>query len=506
MSATRTLPPAARRAAASGKAAAGRPDRRPLWMLAGVAVAYLGVQVLLVPLGMTFAWDESMYVSQYAPGVPPSVLTAPRSIGMGLLVAPATLLTASVAAIRLYLAVLSALCLFLAFLPWLALRGGRVVPLAAALYGGLWLTVFYGGQAMPNVYTSGCTVAAVALFPLAATADRRLRRVAALAGLVAAFAVMSLLRPMDAPWTALPLVAAALVYRPWRRVGPLAAVAAGSAVGWGHWLYDAHARFGGPARRLELIDQVNGGGLHFLLLRHVESFGSTALVCRDGEPDCGGYTAPAVLLACALPPLVLLGLWASRRAGTAPVMVLATGTAVVVAVPYLFLTGHANPRYLLPSEALLALPVAAGLWWLAGRGDRPGRVAIVGAVVFAHLAGQAAVAAVFADRTERERRPIAEAGAKLRALGVGSPCFLYGYEAPELGYLARCGAWGVYPGVLPEGAAAKAVQKRLAKERKAGRKVVVVAMEERPGDFPRGWRRVRLLPDRPLYAHLPPGQ
>jgi hypothetical protein len=34
--------------------------------------------------------------------------------------------------------------------------------------------------------------------------------------------------------------------------------------------------------------------------------------------------------------------------------------------------------------------------------------------------------------------------------------------------------------------------------------VVVVTEGRRARDFPAGWRHVRLLPDQPWHAHLPP--
>src|SRR4051812_37221686 len=99
--------------------------RRPVMVLGAVAVFYGLIQFVVtrrVPLG----WDETVYVSQVARGVPRAVFSAPRARGVVLLVAPVSLITTSVTALRGYLGVLSAAGLFLAYWPWLKIRTGVI--------------------------------------------------------------------------------------------------------------------------------------------------------------------------------------------------------------------------------------------------------------------------------------------------------------------------------------------------------------------------------------------
>jgi hypothetical protein len=107
-----------------------------------------------------------------------------------------------------------------------------------------------------------------------------------LTGIAAAFAVMSLIRPLDAVWALLPLGAAAILYRPWHRVAPLLAILAGTAVGWAPWVVESYVRFGGLLGRFEQIDKVNAGGLQFVALRQLQSFSSGNLMCGAWQPHC----------------------------------------------------------------------------------------------------------------------------------------------------------------------------------------------------------------------------
>ncbi|MFD0660507.1 hypothetical protein [Thermocatellispora tengchongensis] len=193
--------------------------------LAAVAICYSAVQ-LAFTTRIGLGWDESVYLSQVARGVPAAEFTASRARGVPLLVAPVAVFTPSVTAVRVYLGLLSGAGLYLAYRPWLRLRPGPVVPVAAALFAGLWLSLFYANEVMPNMWVAYCAVAGVALACLAG-GRRPLRPVA---GLVAVFAAASLLRPSDATWLALPLLVYAAVTR---RLLVAGCVAAGLAIGWG---------------------------------------------------------------------------------------------------------------------------------------------------------------------------------------------------------------------------------------------------------------------------------
>lgn len=471
--------------------------RRNYLLLGSVAIGYLLAQFIIVTPRKYLGWDESLYVSQFAPGIPAGYMSAPRAFGMPLLAAPVVALTPSVALLRLYLMAVSSAGLYCAFWPWLKIRDTGAVPLAALLFSGVWLSIFYGNELMPNVYTACCVVAATGCFVLAVRrpAWRRGRAWGPLAGLVAAFAAMSLIRPLDAVWALLPLGAAALLHRRWRRVAPLVAILAGAAVGWVPWVVEAYVRFGGLLERFAEIDKTNAGGLQFVVLRQLQSFSSGNLMCGAWQAHCGGYTAGAVLMWCVLPVLVALGLLVLRRTSFDGPGLLATGVAVFQAGPYLFLTGHANPRYLLPAYALAFLPAAAGLHWLAGRCRRLAPVigpALVPALVIVFLADQLAMATAISHRVAKGRHKQLAVGRELVRAGVRPPCLVYGTSAPQIAHVVHCRYKGLLVGKLPAGAAGAKAEKKLTAEAARGTRVAVVGTESRPGQFLPGWRRVRV--------------
>ncbi|TMR07410.1 hypothetical protein ETD86_51625, partial [Nonomuraea turkmeniaca] len=273
--------------------------RRPYVALGLVAVCFTAVQ-LVFTARIGLGWDESVYLSQVARGVPAAEFTAPRARGVQLLAAPVALVTPSVTAIRGYLSVLSGIALFLAYAPWIRLRSGPIAPLAAALFAGLWLSVLYGNEAMPNMWVAYCGVAGVGL---ACLAGMRPRPWLALAGVVAAFALASLLRPSDATWLALPLLGYGMVRRRGRL--PAAATAAGLAVGWAQWLAEAFIRFGGPMERLRAAGAENATGLHFSLPDHLRALDGP-LLCRFGV-DCGGFPWAQIAWFAAVPVVAGLG-------------------------------------------------------------------------------------------------------------------------------------------------------------------------------------------------------
>jgi hypothetical protein len=152
---------------------------------------------------------------------------------------------------------LSALGLFLALLAWRRVRATRVLALAGALFASLWITEYYGPQAMPSLWIALAGLAAVGC-----SLDT-LRRPAArlpLAGLALGLAVAALIRPSDALFLALPLLGVALR----RRLLLLLACVGGLLAGSAEWIVEAYARFGGIGERLHLSSLNEGGlGLHW---------------------------------------------------------------------------------------------------------------------------------------------------------------------------------------------------------------------------------------------------
>ncbi|MFJ8792000.1 hypothetical protein [Streptomyces sp. NPDC102462] len=413
----------------SGATRALRADRP----LAAVAAAFTLAQLVLVRPAMGLGWDETVYVSQVSGHAPAAFFSAPRARGISLLVAPVTSWSSSTPLLRGYLAVLSGLALFLALRAWRGLFPVRVLALAGALFASLWVTLFYGPQAMPNYWVAVGALAAVACF-LRARADRADR--AALWGLAVSAALMAWMRPTDAVWTTLPLLAAALYRRHWR---PLAALLAGLAAGAVEWVVEAYVSYGGLARRLSDGSDIQGGlGWHLAVADQLRSLGGRAL-CR---PCTGAMPHPLVTVWWfVLPLLALYGLAVAVRARRTAGTLLPSVCAATAAFPYLFLIGYAAPRFLLPAYALLAIPVAGALVHLVtatGRARRTAAVGLVTAGLVAHLTVQIAVLEHTVARTTAAHRDWARTAAELHRLGVRPPCLLTGQDAIPIAFYAGC--------------------------------------------------------------------
>ncbi|MEU6478693.1 hypothetical protein ABZ858_17690 [Streptomyces sp. NPDC047017] len=426
-------------ATGSGDARRSR-DRLPV---AAAAAAFTLAQLLLVRPGMGLGWDETIYVSQVAGHAPAAFFSAPRARGVSLLVAPVASWSSSTALLRCYLALLSGLGLYLALRVWRNLFPARVLALAGALFASLWVTLFYGPQAMPNLWVALGALACAGCFARART-DRH--DPAVLPGLAGTACLMAWMRPMDAVWAVLPLLALTL---PGRRRQPLAALLAGLVAGSAQWLIEAQTGYGGPLRRLSDASAIQGGlGWHFAVADQLRGLGGRTL-CR---PCAGALPHPLVTAWWyALPVLALTGLAVARRNRRTAPTAIALACAATAAFPYLFLIGYAAPRFLLPAYALLAVPVADALRHLVTRaadGARrrtPSRMALsrtalglaaLGLAV--HLAVQYSVLSRTVDRTTADHRAWARAAAELHRLGLRPPCLLTGEAAIPIAFAAGC--------------------------------------------------------------------
>ncbi|POX61624.1 hypothetical protein C3492_20110 [Streptomyces sp. Ru62] len=357
-SAHATVDTASREHARRASAGSGR----AVWPTAAVAAAFTLAQLVLVRPGLGLGWDETVYVSQVSGHAPASFFSAPRARGVSLLVAPVAAWSSSTALLRIYLALLSGLALFLALRAWRGLFPVRVLAFGGALFASLWVTLFYGPQAMPNHWVAVAALAAVACF-LRAPTDR-----GALWGLAGSAALMAWMRPVDAVWATLPLLALGLARR---RRRALVVLLAGLAAGAAEWVIEAYASYGGLARRLSDGSAIQGGlGWHFAVVDQLRSLGGRTL-CR---PCSGSLPHPLVTLWWfTLPVLAVLALVVARRGRRPAATLLPLACAATAAFPYLFLIGYAAPRFLLPAYALLAIPVADALAHLTTRPRHPAR-------------------------------------------------------------------------------------------------------------------------------------
>src|SRR5260221_876515 len=134
-----------------------------LWLL-GVSAAFTSSVIAFTPLHQGFSWDEVVYVSQISQHTPSMPWAAERARGMPLLVAPVTLLTASPTALRLYLASLAGLGLFVGLLAWRGLLPAWVLALAGVVFGGLWVAQAEAPLVFPNFWAAIGGVSGVGLF------------------------------------------------------------------------------------------------------------------------------------------------------------------------------------------------------------------------------------------------------------------------------------------------------------------------------------------------------
>ncbi|MFI7502920.1 hypothetical protein ACIBVL_31475 [Streptomyces sp. NPDC049687] len=404
--------------------------------LAVVAGAFTLAQLLLVRPGMGLGWDETVYVSQVGSHAPAAFFSAPRARGVPLLVAPVAAWSSSTALLRIYLAVLSGLALFLALRAWRGVFPARVLATGGALFATLWVTLFYGPQAMPNYWVAVGALAGTGYF-LRVRAPRCDR--SALWGLALSAALMAWMRPTDAVWATLPLFALLVGVRRWRRPAPLVALAGGLTAGAAEWVIEAHVSYGGLVRRLSDGSGIQGGlGWHIAVVDQLRGLGGRTL-CRP----CTGALPPAVVTLwwCALPVLAALAAVVAVRARRPARTLVPLACAASAAFPYLFLIGYAAPRFLLPAYALVAVPVADLLVRLVtapGRVRRPLTVALVTVALGGHLAVQYAVLEHTVRRTTAAHREWARTAAGLHRLGVRPPCLLTGHMYVPIAYYAGC--------------------------------------------------------------------
>ncbi|GHI83080.1 hypothetical protein [Streptomyces xanthophaeus] len=429
-------------AAAAPRPEVSRGRRRELLWLAPVAGAYALVQLLLAVPGTGLGWDEAVYVSQVSRDVPAAFFSAPRARGITYLVAPVVALTSSTTALRVFLALLSAAALLLCLWVWRKLIPVPVLALAGGLFSGLWVSLFYGPQAMPNLWVAFGALLAVGCF-LRAARDRSDRR--ALAVLTASVALAALMRPMDAAWLILPLLCAVLVVPAWRRPALLMALGLGAVLGGLEWVIEAELRYGGLLTRLERASEIQGG------LRWNVAVGDQ-LHALDGRTLCrpcnGPWQPVAGLWWLAVPPLTAGALIGGHRRGRLAEVLLPTVVGLSLAMPYLFLIGYGAARFLLPAYALLSLPVAACLARLvaAGRTRSRALAALCLTLAGCHLAVQLLITVRAAERSRANQKAFTAVAAELRGQGLRPPCVISGSEAVRAAYYTGCASRQTYGG------------------------------------------------------------
>ncbi|MDF6040955.1 hypothetical protein LRD69_01975 [Streptomyces sp. JH14] len=407
---------------------------RPFPWLAAVAAVFTFVQLVLVVPGSGLGWDETVYVSQVSRDVPAAFFSAPRARGISYLVAPVAVLTSSTAALHVYLALCSGCGLFLALWVWRRLLPPVVLAGAGAMFAGLWITLYYGPKAMPNLWCALGALAAVGCFLRAVRGKSDGK---ALVGLGCGVALVALMRPPDACYLVLPLIVAALAVPRWRRPAVPAVLVAALLLGSAPWIIEAYLHYGGLTARLHRASEIQGGlGRHFAVDDQIRALDGRTL-CRPCEVPWRHRSTAAWWFA--LPLLTAGGIVA---AGTRrPAVVLATLVAASMATPYLFMIDYAAPRFLLPTYALLALPVAEcvrALFLAARPAWRPTVGVLLAFALAGHFAVQYWVLSHAVARSRVARQEYTAIADQLHLLGVRPPCVVTGYDAVPIGYYAGC--------------------------------------------------------------------
>jgi hypothetical protein len=458
------------------------------WWLGLAGLAFTAAQLLFVSPRMGLSWDESVYVSQVSGHAPAAWFDPARARGVPLLVAPVAALTGSVLALRVYLSVASGLGLVLALWAWRPVRRAWVLGLAAVSFGGLWVAQYYGPQAMPDIWSALGCLAAVGCFLRVACA---LGGKGALAGLAACVAFVTLVRPGDAVFLAVPLLVAALALaargprttaagtagtggkRGWALA---ASVVVGLAAGGTEWVVEAYVRFGGILARLRAAGAEQGGfGLHVALADELRALNGPTL-CR---PCVIGVRDPELdLWWFALPVLVGFGIWAAHRIGGPGQFggaLLAAACGLCLAAQYLFLIDYAAPRFLLPAYALFAVPVADALGYLITGVSwdlRPAMTAVVTCALVAQLFTQHLVLDHEVGGTVRFHDDYAAIAASIARHGVRPPCLVNGVQYIPIAFYAGCASTG-------SAAAGEPV-------------ALLIQYGHRPPAYARTWRRYRV--------------
>jgi hypothetical protein len=342
---------------------------RDLFWLIGAAVVFTSSVIAFTPLHQGFSWDEVVYVSQISQHAPSMPWAAERARGMPLLVAPVTLLTGSPTVLRLYLALLAGLGLFLGLLAWRGLRAAWVLALAGVVFGSLWVAQAEAPLVFPNFWAAIGGISGIGLF-LQAVKRRGSRRYVFIL-LTAATAFTALMRPADALFLFAPLIVAVVVKKEWRSLALFMAMVSGLLLGLGEWLVEAYLYFGGLFARLSGVREASGGtGLHLLN-------GFRVLNGRSSWSYPGILAWWVVFLV-----LAGIGVWAVSQSDGWLFALVPVVCALSVYILYSF-PNLVSARYLLPAWLLLAIPVADGIAKVSvGAFGRPRWALVMAAITF----------------------------------------------------------------------------------------------------------------------------
>lgn len=491
---TQTAPPAHARRTSS---TSSKPWLSPTLWLALVAAAYAFVQMLFTPLDTFISWDEAIYSSQFSGSAITVPMSPHRAPGTAVIVAPVVALTHDFSIVRAYLAVLYVLGLFLAFRVWFKVDA-RSAPIAAFLFATSQVALTQAHLALPNLPTGLALVAGVGFYVRAARGNGSW---VDYVGMVTMFGIASVARPTDAVFAAVPLVAAAVVIRPWRRLWPSVAVFGGLGIGFLAWLITSWVRFGGPVARFEEMRKTVDAGGEPTYVQMLDDLARTAEVATTWSLTVAAVVFAAFVVAVYLIRTVCKG-W------PAPQWVLTVACVFMLTVPYWVLLSFGSNRYFLPATAFGCLTVAAAirglLWHLRGKSLVAGAVVIVLGVA-AYSANELNNARIGIGGDVATRMARATYVERLEDNGIKKPCVVSGYQAPAYAYTMGC-TTGDNISALPNNNNWKFEFQRDIKTAKEQDATFVTITYGKLPPWVEGWRHVKLGENNPLYANFPPDQ
>ena len=397
--------------------------------------------LLRLPLGA----DEISYIARSSVQHSGVYLPPVHGHGAGLLGAPVTLLTASLTALRVWMAVLSGLALFGSLLCWRGLRPAWVLAIAGLIFGSLAITELSGVQVYPDLWAGFGALAITGLLLQAVQGRLRSRFVLPLIAFVAF--VIVLMRPQNMAFVLIPTFFAPLVVRGWRKPGVLIAMIIGMAAGILEWVAEAYVWFGGLGSRIQLAGQEPPKfGLNFSLPMQIRTLSGTWYTnCTTGPGHCPpSYGYPVIYLWwLVFFALAALGLFAAWRLRSRASSVLALVTGAWVAMCYLLFVPFGAPRYFLPTWALLAIVAADGIAWLARVPKWKTTGAVLAGAFLLSWAVSQHVVLVGETANAASSRQFVQRAEVLKKLGIKPPCAV---GSPSVAYFVGCTArWTAEP-------------------------------------------------------------
>jgi hypothetical protein len=419
----------------------------PSWLIL-VAVLFLLSELLPALLRLPLGADEITYIARTSTQSSGVLLPPVHGQGVGLLAAPAALLTTSLTALRIWMALLSALALLGSLWCWRGLRPAWVLALAGFIFGSLAITELSGVQIYPDLWAGFGALAITGL--LLQAVERRARPAIVLPLIAFAALVIVLMRPQNLVFVLAPTFAAPLLVRGWRKPGVLIAMIVGAVLGVAEWVAGAYMWFGGLSNRIRWASQEPPSfGLHFSLPMQIRTLSgpwySEPRACSAAQAASGcktlpGLSEPVVLLWwVAFFALVALGLYVSWRRPSRASSMLAVATGTWSALLYILLVPFGAPRYFLATWALFAIVAADGIAWLVTVPKQKTLwITVAGAFLLSWAVSQHVVL-VKETAQATSVRPFERKADELRKLGIKPPCAI---GSPSVAYYLGCtGPW-----------------------------------------------------------------